>query len=191
MTAIQDRPGGWPGGGGAIGFAASDYGGPLRPAFVTSENNFLEFSNFPKAKACPKGHLAPRVPGTRKCAECFRAKEAARQAAVAVREARRSQPKKIPTRWSEVIFHVYVISADRFVKVGLAESLTKRVAQIRCSCPLPIVVEKVFGPFNRHDARAIEKLSHNRLAARAVRGEWFEVKPSEAIAAVQYAEVFL
>ena len=76
---------------------------------------------------------------------------------------------------------VYVIRADRFIKVGIAEDIRSRLIVFRTHCPLPVEVAYCSKPMLRPAAREIEVACHTHLIERHIRGEWFEAKAEDAI----------
>ena len=92
--------------------------------------------------------------------------------------------------------YIYVVKAtlptepSSMVKIGITTNLDARLAQLRTGSAFPL--DYVFtapAPFNSldTDAYAIEQRAHALLARNRVRGEWFDVSPELAIAAVMGA----
>lgn len=83
--------------------------------------------------------------------------------------------------------YVYVIAAkDGPVKVGIAADAASRCAMLQTGNAADLtVVHKV--EVERAAARLIERYAHDLLSADRVRGEWFDVDPADAIAAVDAA----
>ena len=64
--------------------------------------------------------------------------------------------------------HVYFIQAGEYVKIGITENLTRRLASLQHANPLPLVlIRAVEGDTDR------EQAIHRRFAHLRVRGEWF------------------
>jgi len=82
---------------------------------------------------------------------------------------------------------VYVIARqkkDRYlapVKIGISHSPWSRIASMQTACPFKIELAWIFECPNREIARFLEKMFHETQAARAMHGEWFKMRPIEAI----------
>jgi hypothetical protein len=68
------------------------------------------------------------------------------------------------------------------VKIGITTNLDARLAQLRTGSAFPI--DYAFTAPASADAYAIEHRAHALLARNRVNGEWFDVSPELAIAAV-------
>ncbi|MGO4337793.1 GIY-YIG nuclease family protein [Labrys sp. KB_33_2] len=79
---------------------------------------------------------------------------------------------------------VYVMETERYVKVGIAFDVAKRLADLKGASPFE--VRCVFAlEVAAKDARDIERAVHVRLSHCRRQGEWFDCFPSEAIALVK------
>lgn len=92
------------------------------------------------------------------------------------------------SKWSSrpsTVF-LYVLEADRWVKVGIARDPHNRLAQVAGHCPLPVSIIALRSvPYER--AGRAERLAHRLLAASHHRGEWFTCSHEEAIQAISVA----
>jgi hypothetical protein len=83
--------------------------------------------------------------------------------------------------------YVYVIgAADGPQKIGVASDVEARRAMLQTGNPAGLVVVHHWA-LPRPAAFAVEGRAHWHLRDRHVRGEWFDVTPDEAIAAVEAA----
>jgi len=80
---------------------------------------------------------------------------------------------------------VYVIGADRGVKIGRSQSPHERLKALQTASPLPLVLHHV--SVDTPLAAAIENLAHQYLAERRLEGEWFDVTATEAVGAIEWA----
>lgn len=83
---------------------------------------------------------------------------------------------------------VYVLICGGFVKIGIAAKVSARVEHRQLAGPMPIEVafERQFQ--TRTNARLVERSLHARFGAQRLHGEWFDMAPGDAIAALQAAE---
>jgi hypothetical protein len=81
---------------------------------------------------------------------------------------------------------LYVFKGDHnLVKVGVSTNPDARLAQLRTASPFPIDYAYVgVTPGNGFD---IEGVAHDILASHRCNGEWFDVKPEMAVAALAAA----
>ena len=78
---------------------------------------------------------------------------------------------------------IYVVKGDHaMVKIGVTSSPTVRIAQLKTGSAFPI--EYAFIAPVSGDAYAVEREAHALLARNRASGEWFDVSPELAIAAV-------
>lgn len=82
------------------------------------------------------------------------------------------------------VAYVYVVEADKWVKIGMSNVPEDRLRALKPGIPFPAkLVHKV--PFlNSTLARAAERGVHRALRHRHANGEWFLATGLEAIAAV-------
>lgn len=85
---------------------------------------------------------------------------------------------------------VYVLSAGRFSKVGIARDPEARRKEIQVGNPIPVEVSYSHPCRSREEALALEAAAHHKLAlfddGRAKGGrEWFPASPTAAIAAIR------
>jgi hypothetical protein len=84
--------------------------------------------------------------------------------------------------------HVYVMTCEGRVKIGVAADVATRLDHLQMACPLPIeVAHKRLFP-SRTNARLVERSLHARFGANRLHGEWFAIDAAEAVAAVLDAE---
>ena len=83
---------------------------------------------------------------------------------------REPQPDKSPC-------FIYVLYNGHHYKVGISNSIRKRIAQLQTASSLPIeCVFRIDGP--RHKISKIERRAHKRLASVNTSGEWFDCELS-------------
>lgn len=75
----------------------------------------------------------------------------------------------------------------KLVKVGLANDVAHRLAQICTATPFSADAAHTFRFASRTLARRVERETHTILANRRLNGEWFRVTPAEAVRAVEQA----
>jgi hypothetical protein len=87
--------------------------------------------------------------------------------------------------------YAYVIGAiDGPQKIGVATTPTQRLVMLQSGNAASLVLSGAI-PMSRAEAFAVERQAHWLLRDDRLRGEWFDVSPGEALAAVQqaYADV--
>ena len=67
---------------------------------------------------------------------------------------------------------LYLIKCQQFVKIGVANHVESRLAQLSTGNPFPLEVLAVYG-FD--DAEIAERAIHQRFANSRKRGEWFDL----------------
>lgn len=83
------------------------------------------------------------------------------------------------------LVYIYVLGTDKAPqKIGFSSSPASRARFLAPGNADEFSVD-FSGPVPRKDAHQIERLIHSRLADKHVRGEWFDVGPSDGIAAVR------
>ena len=86
----------------------------------------------------------------------------------------RWQEPPLPARlYERVILGVYFIRCERFVKIGYAKNIRKRIADIACAVPFPLQVPAVISCATISDAQRVEREHHERFRELHYRGEWF------------------
>lgn len=73
------------------------------------------------------------------------------------------------------IQHVYLIKCLDKYKIGIANDVKRRLAELSTGNPFPLELVAV-GP---NGGRFTESLLHDRFAHRRVAGEWFELDTAE------------
>jgi hypothetical protein len=85
---------------------------------------------------------------------------------------------------------VYVMESSGLCKVGYTYNAKVRLRSIRSALPQPVRLVRAFLAW-RLSAHKVEKEAHRLLAEHRVRGEWFNVTPERACAAVEEALNFI
>ncbi|CAO4175021.1 GIY-YIG nuclease family protein [Methylorubrum extorquens] len=75
----------------------------------------------------------------------------------------------------------------KLVKVGLANDVAHRLAQICTATPFSADAAHTFRFASRTLAQRVERETHAILADHRLNGEWFRVTPAEAVRAVERA----
>jgi len=75
----------------------------------------------------------------------------------------------------------YIMSADKFIKVGMARDLEKRLKSLDTGCPYPINIIWQSRWMSVNDARHLELHIQDNLIKYRVKGEWFQVDHITAI----------
>jgi hypothetical protein len=65
--------------------------------------------------------------------------------------------------------NVYFIGAGRFVKIGFAHDVAKRLVELQTGNPMPLVLLAVIP----NCAPSVERMYHKAFAGARIRGEWF------------------
>jgi hypothetical protein len=82
---------------------------------------------------------------------------------------------------------VYVIGAkDGPQKIGIAQDAQKRLTSLQTGNHLELCIHSV-SDVMPEEVQIVEKYAHYFLQSRHIRGEWFDVSPSEAAEAVSAA----
>lgn len=74
--------------------------------------------------------------------------------------------------------YLYLIRCQSFYKIGIANDVESRLAQLSTGNPFPLEVVSVYG-FN--NAQPVEAAIHQRFSYRRKRGEWFELDPDDLV----------
>ena len=83
---------------------------------------------------------------------------------------------------------VYIIQAESGpLKVGIADSPTKRFGQIQASCWEDLEIVKVWWTPGYFVSQRVESAAHTLLAEYRIRGEWFNASVDQASEAVEAA----
>lgn len=123
---------------------------------------------------CRNGHQSKRYTNSGCCYDCTQQRYGKGPVSQQQRDA------SIPTV-------VYVIEAGEFVKVGIAEDVSTRLAVLQTHCPIEARLAYTTRALPRPEARRIEAWTGYVLVDRAVRGEWFRCAADDAIAVVRDA----
>ena len=86
---------------------------------------------------------------------------------------------------------VYVIGPDKKwpMKIGISTSPAKRLNAMQTALWDPLVVHKLYFANSSAEAREVEQAAHQwlREKGKALLGEWFDARPDDAAAAVEFA----
>jgi hypothetical protein len=74
--------------------------------------------------------------------------------------------------------HLYLIKCQQFYKIGIANDVESRLAQLSTGNPFELEVLAVYGFAN---AEPVERAIHQRFSNNRKRGEWFELSQSEVV----------
>lgn len=72
--------------------------------------------------------------------------------------------------------YIYLIQCQKFFKIGIANDVQTRLAQLSTGNPFPLTVISSYGFQN---AEVVEKALHQKFEGRWERGEWFSLIPPE------------
>lgn len=83
---------------------------------------------------------------------------------------------------------VYVMGWGDKAKIGISREPEKRLRQLQLANPgaVTLVGHRVFS--TRLSAARVESCLHRRFEAKRMMGEWFDVDPSRALAAIMAAD---
>lgn len=87
---------------------------------------------------------------------------------------------------SEWYGYIYILKSGDLYKIGQSAKPRKRLRQLRTGSSLPI--EVVYTMRTPH-YKFVEKILHNRLADKRVRGEWFALSETDLQYIMQMDEV--
>lgn len=80
---------------------------------------------------------------------------------------------------------IYIVGVtENPVKIGIADDMTKRLAQLQCGCPDELIAHHIV-PVPHRLASKVEAQAHAAFKDRHRHGEWFNVSASEAHEFVQ------
>lgn len=78
---------------------------------------------------------------------------------------------------------VYIITSDKYCKVGITNDPYRRLKDISTGCP----IKPSLYFFKRvENAKLIESRTHNVLKQYKTNGEWFEISPEECKETLEY-----
>jgi hypothetical protein len=83
--------------------------------------------------------------------------------------------------------HLYALECAGRVKIGIASNVENRVANLQMACPVKIEVAHTRLFPSRVRARMAERFLHSQFAEMRSWGEWFDLKVSVAIEAINAA----
>jgi hypothetical protein len=82
---------------------------------------------------------------------------------------------------------IYVISGGQRTKVGRAWNPGDRMRILQSKSPDKLALTAAIGPMTELKAAAVERFAHHLMAPARLEGEWFDVTPEKAEAAVKRA----
>jgi hypothetical protein len=77
---------------------------------------------------------------------------------------------------------VYVIRADRWIKIGIAKDPSRRIKELVTGCPIKPEIAWQSRQVERSVAYRVEKMAHEHFHHAHSNGEWFELSADDAIA---------
>jgi hypothetical protein len=83
--------------------------------------------------------------------------------------------------------YVYLIACSRYVKIGIARDVAKRLANFQVASPLDMTVVHCREITGTRYAFLCERAAHKMLADYAHRGEWFTASKAKARLAIDTA----
>lgn len=82
---------------------------------------------------------------------------------------------------------VYVMKLDKYYKIGISHTPARRLIDLQCSFPLPIVLLRTVEVTNM---RAAEKFLHDRFVGCWAAGEWFVLQPEDLLWIAEHEDDF-
>lgn len=83
-------------------------------------------------------------------------------------------------RKNEIIFFIYIIRCENFVKIGFSKKSKTRLFGISHSTPFEVKLVKIFATKNKQSAIFHERWAHFALKKFWTKNEWFKVTPKKA-----------
>ena len=83
---------------------------------------------------------------------------------------------------------VYLLECDGKIKIGVAKSISSRIAAMQTGNPYQITLKGEYKTASEQKARRIEKELHAKFSAKQLLGEWFALDEQETLEAIQYVE---
>jgi hypothetical protein len=68
--------------------------------------------------------------------------------------------------------YLYLIESQQFYKIGIANDVQSRLAQLSTGNPFEL---KLLASYSFENAEVVERSIHQRFSNKRVRGEWFEL----------------
>lgn len=75
----------------------------------------------------------------------------------------------------EPVSYIYIVQADRQVKIGYSRDPMKRLSEIQVGTPVHCFIAAQFEVF-AEEVLACERLLHDFFSGYRLRGEWFEMR---------------
>lgn len=109
----------------------------------------------------------------------------------ALAEAEAIEELPVTFRSAEYLYFIQLQNSDGFIKIGVANDVEKRVADIQGAVPYDVTILKVVqGAFGPGRSFGLERIFHSKFAHLRVRGEWFRPEP-ELLEAINTLEPLL
>jgi len=74
--------------------------------------------------------------------------------------------------------YLYLIKCQQYYKIGVANDVESRLAQLSTGNPFPLEVETIY---EFENAEIVERAVHQKLKSKRVRGEWFELTYDDTV----------
>lgn len=74
--------------------------------------------------------------------------------------------------------YLYIIQCQQYYKIGVANDVESRLAQLSTGNPFPLEVKVIY---EFENAEIVERAIHQKLKDKRIRGEWFELSYDETI----------
>lgn len=87
-----------------------------------------------------------------------------------------------------VLVYIFQVVGVDIVKIGVSDNPWYRLVAIQGCNPYELRLVQATDPRPRHEAMTIERLAHEKLKDKRIRGEWFACSPDEAMDVVNELE---
>ena len=77
--------------------------------------------------------------------------------------------------------YVYIVKADKWIKVGVSHNVSRRIKMMQTGCPLKIHLLGAFPFQSRAEAFSTESDVHKQLKPCRRFGEWFDYKKAKKL----------
>ncbi len=92
---------------------------------------------------------------------------------------------RYPTPFNRCAIYLITVSGHRPTKIGIAADPSRRRDNIQCAHWMEVILDEQFFVEDKSAAYAIEFKVHRLLRRKQIKGEWFNIWPHEASAAVR------
>ncbi len=92
---------------------------------------------------------------------------------------------RYPTPFNKCAVYLITVAGHRPTKIGIAIDPSRRRDRIQCGHWMDVILDEQFFVEDKTAAYAIEYKVHQLLKRKQIKGEWFNVRPYEASAAVR------